>query len=54
MSADPVRPVGVVHHGEDFHVRIFVLQERHHAVVHGQNGRSLHTSKYLLVWSSTP
>ena len=31
----PVGAVGVVHHGEYFHSRVFSLEERHHFSVHG-------------------
>ena len=32
-NVDPVGPVGIVDHGKNFHPRVFVFQEGHHAIV---------------------
>ena len=44
----PVGAVKIVHHGKDFHPRIFRLQKGHHAIVNRKDSAALHNVKEFI------
>src|SRR5208282_1562002 len=43
----PVRAIGIVHHGEDFHAGVFRIEKRHDAVIDWANGGSAYDIEEL-------